>query len=317
MDRPSPAEVRAAARTLGVDAAAAEAVQALHRAGCASIVLKGPTFRRELHAPDSHRPYVDVDLLVSPRDVDAAGAALAGIGFTLVLDHRNHATIVEPHAQEWHRPPADKVDLHWRVPGVGTSASDAWAVLEARTVPFPIGNQTARGLHRVGIALLVALHAAHHGPTLGKALDDLARAVDQFDVDEWRDAALLAQQLEATEAFAAGLRLSAAGAALARDLRLPVTRSPRRTMMESSPPPGSFGLLRILEARRGRARMVRDTLLPAPEFMRAKYPLARRGRAGLAIAHCGRLLARAWALPAALRAVRASRDPRAAVPPGG
>jgi hypothetical protein len=305
--RPSLAQLRAAARTLGVDATASETEQALRRAGCASIVLKGPMLQRELYDDGSHRPYVDVDLLVSPRDFDAAGAALAAIGFTLVIDHRDHLTIVEPHAQEWHRPPADKVDLHWRLPGVGIPASAAWGILEARTVPLPIGTTTARGLDSVGIALLVALHAANHGWTFRKPLDDLARALDRFGVDTWREAAHLARRLEATEAFVAGLRFSQAGTALADELPLPGSLSPERTLIASRPPPGALGLLRILDARRGRARMVRDTVLPAPDFMRRTYPLARRGRGGLVLAHCGRLLSRAWALPAAFRAVRASR----------
>jgi hypothetical protein len=308
--RPPLAHLHAAVRTLGVDAAAAEAVQALQRAGCPSILLKGATFQRELHGGGSLRPYVDVDLLVSPRDVDVAGAALAGIGFELAIDHREHPTVEEPHAQEWQRQPADKVDLHWRVPGVEAPAADAWALLEARAVPFPIGGASARGLDRPGIALLVALHAAHHGRTIGKPLDDLARALDRFDVEVWRDAALLARRLAATEAFVAGLGLSTAGAALARELRLPPEISARRALMASDPPPGSLGLLRMVDARGGRVRMARATLLPGAEFMRVNYPLARRGRGGLVLAHCSRLLARARALPAALRAVRASRGGR-------
>jgi hypothetical protein len=292
---------------LTVDAMASEVVRALDRAGCSSILLKGTTLQRELHSDGSLRRYVDADLLVSPRDVDAAGAVLAALGFKLVLDHRDHLTIVEPHAQEWGRPPANKVDLHWRVPGVGAPASDAWGLLEAHTVPLPIGNVTARGLDRVGIALLTALHAAHHGPGLRKPLDDLARALDQFDGGVWRQAALLARRLDATDAFVGGLRLSSAGEALARDLRLPAIGSSQRALMVSSAPPGSLGLLRVLVARGDRVRMVRDTLFPGPELMRQNYPLARRGRRGLVLAHCGRLLARAWSLPAALHAVRDAR----------
>lgn len=307
MARPSLAQLRAAARTLGVDAVAAEAVEALNRAGCDSILLKGSSFQRELYADGSLRPYVDADLLVSPRDLAAAGAALAGIGFKLVIDHRDHPTVVEPHAQEWQRPPAGNVDLHWRVPGVRTRAFAAWDILETHTVPFPIGNTTARALNRLGIALLVALHAAHHGAEIGKPLEDLGRALERFDADVWRDAALLAQALDSTEAFAAGLRLSAQGAALAHELALPTTVSPRRALMVSGPPPGSLGLLRVLDARRGRARIVRDALLPSARFMRVNYPLARRPRGGLVVAYGQRLVERAWALPAALRAVRAAR----------
>jgi hypothetical protein len=304
---PLPAHLRAPLRALGVDATAAEVVPALNLAGCESIVLKGPTFQRELYEVGSTRPYDDLDLLVSPRDMDVAGAVLERAGFTLALDHRDHSTLAEPHAQEWQRPTGARVDLHWKLPGVGARASDAWVVLEARSVPFRLGVTSARGLDRVGIALLVALHAAHHDASLPKPRNDLARAVERFDLEIWGKAALLAERLDAREAFVAGLRLDRSGAAVCDTLRLREAPSAHRSLMTSGPPPGAFGLLAITEARRGRLRATRDALLPPPEFMRFVYPLARRGRGGLVLAHCLRLLVRARSFPAALRAVRRAR----------
>jgi hypothetical protein len=304
--RPSLADIRAAARTLGADVTAAEAVESLHDAGCETIVLKGATFRRELHADGTLRRYSDVDLLVRSQDVGAAGAALAGLGFALVVDHRDHPTVTEPHAQEWQRPRAPKVDLHWRVPGVDAPAPDAWAVLRARTVAIPLGDTNVRGLDRAGIAFTVALHAAHHGRGSRKPLEDLARALAQFDRETWREAASLAERLDAIDAFAAGLRLSDTGAALADELRLPAVRSAQRALMAASPP-GAVGLLRMLETRDQRTRQLRETLFPPRELMRLEYPLARRGPRGLAAAHGVRLLVRAVALPAAIRAVRSAR----------
>ena len=64
-------------------------------------------------------------------------------------------------------------------------------------------------------ALNIALHAAHHGEEWRKVLADLERALELVD-DLVADAAGLAEELAAVDAFAAGLRLS---------LRAPLWRS--------------------------------------------------------------------------------------------
>ena len=298
-------------RTLAVDATTVEVLRAFQHASCRSILLKGLTLQRELHRDGSRRRYLDTDLLVAPSDLPRIAEALAGLGFRLVLDHSDHPGVVEPHAQEWVRFGRKSVDLHWRIPGVGIPADRAWDVLAARTAPIEIGNTVGKSLTPPGVALLVALHAAHHGTTVEQPLGDLERALGQIDRAIWAEAARLASELDALEAFAAGLCLAPAGERLAGDLRLPAVSSPRRRLMTTDQRPGSFGVLRILEAptTRERMRAIRAALLPAPAVMRVGFPLARRGRIGLVLAYPARLLARTWQLPAAIRAVRWSRKP--------
>lgn len=309
MSRTPPPHLLAAVRTLAVDAMTAEAVQALDAAGCPTILLKGPAIRDELYSQGGGRAYVDADLLVAPAGLDRAASVLVELGFELVIDHHDHVTVAEPHAQEWRRPGGGSIDLHWRIAGAGAPPSRAWELLDARTVPLELGKATARRLDRAGIAVVVALHAAHHGRTATKPLVDLAAAVEQIDRATWSEAAELARALGATEAFAAGLRLDTAGAALAGTLGLTAELSAQRRLMASSQPGASIGLLRLLEAREQRMRVLRETLFPKAALMRASHPLARRGAAGLSLAYAGRLLARARQLPAAVRAVRSSRRP--------
>ena len=308
-DRPAPSARAIAIRTLAVDATTVEVLRAFQAAGLRSILLKGPSLQRELHRDGSRRGYGDTDLLVAPADLPRAEGPLAGLGFSLVMDHRDHPGVSEPHAQEWKRSRRESLDLHWRIPGVASPPERAWDVLAAQTTPIAIGDTVGESLSPPGIALLVALHAAHHGTTVEKPLRDLERALDQIDADTWADAARLAAALDAHEAFASGLRLAPAGEQLAVDLHLVAVRSPRRRLMAGDQPAGSLGLLRILESptARDRARAVRAELLPAPAFMRAASPLARRGRLGLVLAYLVRPAARAWQLPAAIRAVRRSR----------
>lgn len=304
------ATVRAVARTLRVDAATAEVVRAFQAAGVRSIVLKGASFERELHDPGRRRTYRDTDVLVSPRDLGRAGAELAGLGFELQLDHGAHVGVSEPHAQEWSRDPGRvQVDLHWRVPGVDAPAERAWEVLSRRAVKLMVAGVPAEALDRPGVALLVALHAAHHGRTRAWPLHDLERALAIFDAPTWTSSAELASELDACEALAAGLRLTDAGARLADELRLPAVRTPRRVLSAGRPPDGAHGLLRILDAPRGgRARAALAELAPAPALLRVTSPLARRGRVGLALAYPARIATRLWRFPAATRAVRHSRS---------
>ena len=312
-NRPVPPARAVALRTLAVDATTVEVLRAFQHAGCRSILLKGPTLQRELHGDGSRRPYIDTDLLVEPADLPRAADALAGLGFRLALDHSDHAGVSEPHAQEWRHAGRNGVDLHWRLPGVGIPAEAAWDVLAARTAPIAIGGEVAESLSPAGIALLVALHAAHHGTTVEQPRTDLERALEHIESDIWAEAARLAADLDASEAFAAGVRLVAAGERLAGELRLPTVSSPRRRLMAADQPAGSLGVLRILEAptTRERMRAIRAELLPPPDFMRARSKLARRGRTGLVLAYPARVLARTWQLPAAARAVRWSRKPGA------
>jgi hypothetical protein len=295
------------AQPLGVDATTAEVVRALRDEGCAAILLRGPVLRRALYGDGAHRAYVDTDLLVPPRDFARAGEVLRRLGFSLVLDHGDHAWVAEPHAQEWGRAPHGHVDLHWRLPGCAVGGDRCWEILSAHVEPLAVGGVEVRAPTRAATPLIVALHAAHHGTTTRKPLDDLDLAVGRLGIETWRATAALADDLGATEAFAAGVRLSPKGAALARSLGLADAVSARRRLMASSQPPAALGLLRILEAEGGRLEAIRVTLFPAPSYMRVAYANARRGRRGLLLAYVTRLLARAVRLPAAVRALRAAR----------
>jgi hypothetical protein len=298
------------ARTLGLDALTVEVLRAFRAAGCRSILLKGQTFRRHLYADGAPRSYGDVDLLVAPADLARAGAVLASLGFEKGLDHRDHPNLVEPHAEEWGRPGGPRVvDLHWRIAGVGAPAQRAWEILSARTEPILVGGEPAESLAKEGIALVAALHAAGQGRMHEKSARDLTRAIEGLDAETWSSAARLAAELDATEAFASGLRGVPAGHPLADALRLSRARSRQRALLAGETPAGALGLLRIAEPApvRERLRVLRYALIPPPAYMRATSSLAPRGRVGLVLAYLARAGRRTVQLPAAVRAVRASR----------
>jgi hypothetical protein len=311
--RPLPTAVVATARTLGIDALTVEVVRAFRAAGCRGILLRGPVFRRHLYADGSPRGYGDIDLLVAPAELARAGAVLASLGFELGLDHHEHPGMAEPHAQEWGRPGGSRVvDLHWRIPGVDAPPEHAWEILSARAEPMPLGGEPAESLRAEAVALVAVLHAAYHGHGHAKSVRDLERALGRFDADTWVSAGQLATELDAIEAFAAGLRLVPTGERLASTLGLPEVRSRQRMLLAGGQPAGSVGLLRIMEHApvRERLRALRYALLPSRAYMRASSSLATRGPAGLALAYLARAGRRTVQLPAAVRAVRASRVSR-------
>lgn len=295
------------ARPLGVDATTAEVVRALRDDGCTAILLRGPVLLRTLYGDGAHRAYVDTDLLVPPRDLARAGDVLRRLGFSLVLDHGDHGWVADPHAQEWGRAPHGHVDLHWVLTGCAVAGDRCWEILSEHVEPMTVGGVEALAPTRAAIALIVALHAAHHGTTTRKPLDDLEIALERLGAETWRAAAALAGELEATEAFAAGLRLAPRGALMADSLGLADAVSARRRLMASGQPRGALGLLRILEADGRRVEAIRESLFPPPSYMRVAHPNARRGRRGLLLAYVTRLLDRALRLPAAVLALRAAR----------
>lgn len=284
-----------------VDAVTAAAVAALGRAGVTSLLLKGPTVADWLYDDPAQRSYVDSDLLVEPSSFDAARSALAEAGFRRV---DAPAAWVSPHAENWCRTGEPAVDLHWWIPGTGAPVA-AWRALRSGAAEIDVGGARTLALGLTARTLLLPLHAAWHGNESPRAVRDLERAIERLLRADWEAAAALARELDAEDAFAAGLRQIPAGARLADSLSLP----PGDAIF----PRG--GAARILVSisgarrRRERLRALARAAFPSPRYMRWLSPLARRGRAGLAAAYARRLAAGVAELPRALRSARAARRP--------
>lgn len=285
--------------SLALDALTAELVEALRARDVEPLLLKGPAIASRLYDDGSFRAHDDIDLLVAPARHHAAEAVLAELGF--------EAAGSDGRAEPWiRRADGSVVDLHTMLFGVGVPSEDLWRALEPETEPLRLRGVEVETLASHALALLVALHAAQHGPKFGKGLDDLARALDRFDQDTWTRAVALAARLEAVPALAAGLSLDPRGAALADRLALEAALTPAIALGMSSPPMVAGGVQRLRETPgiRARARLLAVELVPTPAFLRATYAIAGRGRLGLAAAYAWRPLWLAWHLPAAIRAVR-------------
>ena len=154
----------------------------------------------------------------------------------------------------------------------------------------------------MGLALHLALHAANHGPGELKALGDLDRGLSRWPYETWEQATRLARELQAVEAFAAGLRFLPAGVARADELGLPQAEAELWAITHRDERPrGVFHLSAFSEAGTVCARLgiVRRALLPKRAWIAQEYPWAAAGRLRLLAAYgMHALRSPAWAVRA-------------------
>jgi hypothetical protein len=304
----SPA-VRAAARSLAIDRVTAEVVTAFAAAGFESLLLKGPSLSRWLYADGTSRPYLDSDLLVAASCMTPARTTLKALGFTPHLRDEDFSRHEGHHGLPWIRA-ADGacVDLHHTLAGVNADPEVLWRALRRDAERERVGGADVLVLSRVARCLHVALHAAWHGPQQPKPMADLERALELGRPEDWRAASALAAELGATTAFAAGLGMLPGGSAYAT---APEEVSPQATWVRVRVAGGNavadgFARVGTVSSTRGRAALLARLLIPSRRYMRASFPRARRGAAGLGTAYVQRWIRLAYEAPSGARAWRAA-----------
>jgi hypothetical protein len=291
-------------RSAQLEAAALEALAAFLARGVRSLLLKGPALARVLYTADEGRRYSDVDLLVADEDQAEARRILADLGYRNAEERTGIDDVAGiMYSETWVRPAVDDeswlhIDLHWRLAGSEAPPGVTWNALAARHTWIDLAGGRAPVPSLGGLAMHVALHAAQHARD--KPMTDLALGLERWPPETWQEAADLARELEATEAFAAGLRLLPAGTTMARELDLPATDELSWAILHSDTRPrGTFHLQAFADAQSlgERLDVLRRSLLPRREWIVSQYPWARNTGALLLIAAYGVHLVRApaWA----------------------
>jgi hypothetical protein len=284
-------------------------VKALRAQDVRCILLKGPALERWLYDGEL-RSYVDVDLLVSPDDWSATEAVLVELGYERGVDDKDIPPFDRPlHAYAWIAPREPSVDLHRTLPGAAASEATVWLALGVDTELLEVDGTKVEVLAPPARAVLVALHAAHHGAGERKPLEDLSRALERVDRATWDAAARIARRLDAVDAFGAGLRLLPAGRRLATELALPPTVEPEVALRADPPEPLAIHLewLRQADGTRAKAALMLRLLFPPRAYMEPPPGTPRR-RVALARAYLARL-AKLRDAPAALSDRRRRKDP--------
>jgi len=293
---------------LRIDSAVGEAVDALHTAGIESLVLKGPTFS-DWYPADSPRTYVDGDIWVPPDSVAAAEGVLRSLGFMATQDERGAPEWWREHASSWLRSSDQgKIDLHRRLQGTEAAPDAVWTVLWGGREAMTVGRASVWRLSQPARALYATLHATHHGSADARGLPHLEAALNAVDDTTWTAALTLAQELDALEAFATGLRLLPAGAELAARIQVPDARSVKTSLLASTPPPVALGFDQLAAVGwRRRIEILLRKLFPPPGFIRHWWPPAARNPPMLMIGYIYRPIWLARNAPAGYRAWRAAR----------
>jgi hypothetical protein len=299
----------AVGRTRELDAAAAEVFRAFAAARVEALLLKGAALARLLYAEAEVRLYTDIDLLVAPPDLDRARAVLADLRYKNggdALGIRDVGGVL--HAESWMATGSGAedyqvIDLHLWLPGAQASPKAVWDRLAACRTEIELCGQAVPVLNEEGLAMHLAMHAAQHGSSSPRGLDELALGLERWPLEVWQTAAALAAEIGAVESYAAGLRLIPAGAELAEALALPATDQLDWEIRHAATRPrGTFHLQAFLEKRGPleRARVLRHALVPSRAWITAEYHWAHdAGAARLIAAYAIHLLsAPAWALRA-------------------
>lgn len=311
MGDPVSRDIRTGARALAADAAAARLVPAFAAAGIDVLVLRGPAIAAALYDPGEVRAYADVDLLVPAQRWEDARALLTARGLTPALAPEAIPDGLVDHAETWDWPAAGtSIDLHRRAEGLPTGA--AWEVLATGSQTIAVAGAAVPVPGPAGVALVVALHAAQHGASDARLMDDLARAVRRLDEDTWRDALARARSAGAERLLAAGLSLRPEGRELAARIGAQATGlTAAERLRLGAVPDGAFTLAHLgTLSWSARPAYVARKVVPTAAFMRVTWPLARRGRLGLAAAYVQRLGWMCLQAPPALRAWRRARRRR-------
>lgn len=301
--------IAATAQRLRVDAATAEVLRAFDSGGVESRLLKGPALAA-WYADESARSYLDCDLWVRPAHSADAAATIAGLGFEPPAHENNLPEWWLEHASAWIRQSDGVVvDLHRTLQGVGVDPESAWEALSVDANAVLVAGYPVASLSVPACALYVTLHAAHHGRGWWKAIAHVERALDAVDEAAWREAARLAQQVDAEDAFAAGLRLTAPGTEVADRLGLGAPRSVKVALQANVAPPVALGIEQVASADGAWSRgwILMRKVVPPPDFIRHWWPPAARGRLMLAI---GYLYRPVWLVRKAPAGFRAWRDAR-------
>jgi hypothetical protein len=202
------------------------------------------------------------------------------------------------------------VELHTTFHFLSASRERCWTVLSTDRDSIEVGGARIDVPAVPVRALLLALHVTAHGRAGTWATEDLRRALSVLTLDDWRKAAELARDLGASDAFSVGLRVVPAGAGTADELGLGKPDDPSLRLSVRSGSNRAFRMLDYagLTPLAAVAGLLRSQVIPPSAQMRAWYPIARRGRRGLVVAHAARLGRLTAELPRLIAEWRQARD---------
>jgi hypothetical protein len=257
-------------------------VGALEAAACRPVVFKGAALAHTHYAKPWLRPRLDVDVLVGERDGPRASAAIQALGYQrLPFVSGRLVMYQEPLVRAEAGGLEHVVDLHWRIANPqAVSRAMSHADLLARSTAVSVPGGTLRTPCPVDALVLACIHrAAHHQDTRDLLwLFDIHLLASGLTDVEWPDVLSTARRAAVASLCGRGLALAVerfgtpvpafAVAGLERD----GGAEPSAVFLDTALT--WTGRLRSDLAALGfadRVRLLTETLLPPPSYMRAVH----------------------------------------------
>jgi hypothetical protein len=164
-------------------------VEVLAEAGVEVILLKGADIRHRLYDDPACRPMNDLDVLISPLDLEKAQTALKRRGYTrasFTLDLRPGFLAQFGWVISYRSPMGSTlvVDVHWEIQEVGTLYRLPYESLRKRALAQDLGSLPVLVLGAEHLAMHLLLHTIDElesGPLL--KLVDLERVLQRLSLD--------------------------------------------------------------------------------------------------------------------------------------
>jgi hypothetical protein len=185
-------------------------LEALRTSGVGAVALKGPAFAQWLYGDVGFRRFSDLDVLVSPGDLDRALRVLDALGYRLArgMSGRTARAIYRALGalplESGSGPP---IDLHWRLAHARFGAALTPRDILAESIPIVIAGSIVRIPSPTHAALFALLHAAKHVWCTLELFYAIARLLQRDDVD-WRRVRTLAKDTRAWQGCATGVTLA-------------------------------------------------------------------------------------------------------------
>jgi hypothetical protein len=180
----------------GMLSALAQVFRVLERGGVAALTMKGPVLAERIYANEGSRQSCDLDLMVSLRDLPAAGAALRELGYSPAkpLWPGWPANPLEFHSV-FEKRGAPCVELHYRFSDMPGKRHEAAAFLDRRRAyRTSLGGQ-AYIMEPEDEFIFLCAHAARHFFERSMWLDDLELFISNHRNLKWHVIGERARQL--------------------------------------------------------------------------------------------------------------------------
>lgn len=270
--------------------------------GVSPILIKGAHLAHAIYPSAASRPRGDTDMVIAAEEEPLLASLLQGAGYRRMVHVRGTLILGQCHfLRTDDLGLVHALDVHWRVaaPLVFRHVLPA-AVLRASRVAIPSLGPHAWGPSRPHALLVACVHlvAHHRAEPILLWLDDIARLVDGLgddDVNVFLDTAEAAGILSVCAAALDRAQGSFDGPAIgslaekARARGAGRAEPSARLLRATRPIDDAWLDLRTAESWRERVTLLREHLLPDPEYMRATsapggwLPLAYARRAAFGI----------------------------------